>query len=156
MGRKGARDILVNGSRETKGDGPKGAIGCEPSEPGKHGNATVLELGFPHPIKGGKTRSFFPGRRLNESSEVFVDGGKVEGVKSDISNVGSIKVDRTGEERHGLGTLSLINHGVPHALRHGFQRGLDGALLSGSECGGRYGEEGGDGKLHHGDNYYFL
>jgi hypothetical protein len=134
----------IDASGETHHDS-EGTIGGEPSEPGKHGNTSVFELGLTHPVEGGDSLGFFPRRRLDDSSEVLGDGGQVEGVEANITGHRSIKVNGARQPWKRSGSLGRINHLVPHAVRH---TGLQGscAFTSGSR-GESHGRSG-----HHGEN----
>jgi hypothetical protein len=93
MGIVGIGDTLVDFSRETQSDAERTICG-KPTEPGHHGNTSVLEFCFTHPVKSRDTLSLFPARRLEESGKVLRDGGQVERIETNISYHGSIKVDR--------------------------------------------------------------
>ena len=137
----------VHLSGEAEGEA-EGAVGGQPAEPGHHGDAAVLELGLTHPVESGDVGLLLPLGGLDEAREVLGDGRKVEGVEANIADYGAVKVGRAGEEGDGLGSLRLVDHGVPKAVRHGAEGrgGLVGAL--GGEGGGRGGAEGSNGELH--------
>ena len=137
----------VHLSGEAEGEA-EGTVGGQPAEPGHHGDAAVLELGLAHPVEGGDVGLLLPLRGLDEAREVLGDGGEVEGVEANVADHGAVKVGRAGEEGDGLGSLRLVDHGVPEAVGHGAEGrgGLVGAL--GGEGGGRGGAEGSNGELH--------
>ncbi len=163
VGLVGGGDVLnrVQFTGEAKGDS-ESTVSGEPSEPSHHSNTGMLELGLTHPVKGGDSIGLLPLWGLDESGEILGDGGKVHGVKSNITRHGSIKVHRAGEEGKGCGPLGLVYHRIPHSVGHGVQGG--GALASsvgiGGEGCGRTGEEsGGDDGFHGGctsNSYCFI
>lgn len=154
VGIVGVGDVInrVDASWESHHDS-ESTIGSQPSEPGKHGNTSVLELGLAHPVKGVDTLGFFPRRRLDEPGKVLRDRRQVEGVKSNITRRGSIKSLGTGQPGKRGGSLGGVNHLVPHAVRHAGQG--CGTLTSGrgGESHGRTGHhcENGSSEGVHGD-----
>jgi hypothetical protein len=119
----------VDFTRETERDS-ESTVGGDPTEPGQHANAAVLELGLSHPVESWESGSLLPTWGLDETSKVLWDAAQVERVEANITNQGSVKVGRSWQERKGFGSLGLVDHGVPHALRHGLQFG--GTLGRGS------------------------
>lgn len=127
VGIVGVGNVLEDSKRESDAE-----ISGPPSSNSKHSNSAVLQFSLTHPVKCGKGGSLlFPGRRLDESREILWDGGEVEGVKTNITDHGSIQVDGTRKERNCLGTFGLVDHGVPFAIRHTSHQGSVGALAHG-------------------------
>lgn len=148
-----SRDILnrVDISRETHVDA-ESTIGGKPSEPGEHRNTGVLEFSLSHPVESRKARSILPRWGLDETGKVLWDTAQVEWVESNITNIGSVEVSWSWQERESSGSLGLVNHIVPHAVRHGtdFSTNIGrGRWDKGSGSRGHQGSNG-KGKLSHG------
>ena len=155
---------VVGSGNASKGEGlsgetdrdSKSAIGGEPSGNGKHGNTRVLQLGLTHPVDGGNSLGFLPGRRLDEPSKVLGNGGQKEGIEANIASHRSVQSSGTGKEGHCLGALGLDDHLVPLSARHGAIQGSARSRLGGRGGGKRHGRTGhgcndNSGKgLHHG------
>ena len=145
----------VDLSRETESVS-KSTVGGDPSEPGKHANTAVLEFGLSHPVESVDSSSVLPSWGLDETSEVLWDTAQVERVEANITNHGSVEEDRSWQERKGRGSLGLVNHFVPHAVRHGSLQ-FSGMLGRGSwgESSGSRSHQGNNGKRERGHGQVF-
>mmetsp|Transcript_8465 Transcript_8465/g.25574 ORF Transcript_8465/g.25574 Transcript_8465/m.25574 type:complete len:264 (+) Transcript_8465:285-1076(+) len=133
--------------RETEGEA-EATIGGDPTEPGEHSNAAVLQLGLAHEVKSRDSFGLLPLRRLKEAREVLGDRGEVEGVETNIANVRPIQVDRTREPRERRRPLGFVHHSIPQTIRHGVEGHSSLVRRIGRERGGRAGKESSDGELH--------
>mmetsp|Transcript_26000 Transcript_26000/g.53200 ORF Transcript_26000/g.53200 Transcript_26000/m.53200 type:complete len:231 (+) Transcript_26000:218-910(+) len=140
MGIIGCGDALgrVDLAREAEGEA-EAAVGSNPAEPGHHANTAMLELSLPHPVES-RDALFLPLGGLDEAREILGDRGQVERIKADITNHGSVEVDRAGKPGERRRALGLVHHGIPFPLGHSIQRGRGLLDRLRGESGGRTGE----------------
>mmetsp|Transcript_4415 Transcript_4415/g.11312 ORF Transcript_4415/g.11312 Transcript_4415/m.11312 type:complete len:318 (+) Transcript_4415:223-1176(+) len=100
--RRERREALVLGRREVEAE-----VDGDPTNDGHHADATVLELGFAHPVDHGKAVAR-PAKRLlghDRLAHVPVELGEAHRIEADVPGVSPIEGLRNLEERHrrGLG-----------------------------------------------------